>query len=320
MRPFPRGSPPVRGLRAGGKWTRYLVRVARAAPVLFAFRDSEPFARRLARALRAELRLVELHRFPDGETLVVAPGRAHHAVVVRSLHDPNAKLLEVLLAADALRRAGARRVSLVAPYLAYMRQDAVFGPGQPISQRVVGGLLGRAFDALVTLEAHLHRVPRLRDVVPCRAESLPAAPLVAAWLRERGAGGLVVGPDEESRPWVREIGRLAGLPWVAGRKERLSDSRVRVLLPDELPAARAALLYDDIASSGATLAAATRALRARGIRNVQVAVVHALFAPGALERLRRAGARRVISCDTVRHCTNAIASATPFARWLDRSA
>jgi ribose-phosphate pyrophosphokinase len=295
------------------------VRVARSGPVLFAFRDCERFARRLARSLGTELRPLGVHRFPDGETLVVAPGRARHGVVVRSLHDPNAKLVEVLLAADALRRAGARRVSLVAPYLGYMRQDAVFGPGQPISQRVIGDLLGRAFDAVLTLEAHLHRVRRLREVIPCRAESLPAAPLVAEWLRGRGKPRLVVGPDEESEPWVREVARLAGLPWVVGRKERLSDSRVRVVLP-ALPAARDALLYDDIASTGATLASAARALRARRIRSVQVAVVHALFAPGALGRLRRAGVRRVVSCDTVPHRSNAIASAAPFARWLARSA
>ncbi len=293
--------------------------MARTGPVLFAFRDDEPFARRLAGRLGAELRPLALHRFPDGETLVIAPGMARHAVVVRSLHDPNAKLFELLLAADALRRAGARRVSLVAPYLAYMRQDAVFGPGQPISQRVIGDLLGGAFDALCTLEAHLHRVSRLRDVVPCRADSLAAAPLIADWLRRRGAPRLVVGPDEESEPWVREIARRARLPWVVGRKERLSDSRVRVRLP-ALPPAQDALVYDDIASTGATLASAARALRARQIRNVDVAVVHALFAPGALERLRRAGVRRVVSCDTVPHASNAIASAAPFARWLARSA
>lgn len=308
-----------RETRAAPLGTRYPLRVGRVRPVLFSFRDSEPFARRVARELGAELRPLALHRFPDGETLVVAPAPARHAVVVRSLCDPNPKLFEVLLAADALRRAGARRVSLVAPYLAYMRQDAVFAPGQPVSQRVIGDLLGRAFDALVTLEPHLHRVRRLRDVVPCRADSLPAAPLVADWLGGPGRPRLVVGPDEESEPWVREIARRARLPWVVGRKERLSDSRVRVRLP-ALPSTRDALLYDDIASTGATLASAARALRARGVRSIQVAVVHALFAPGALARLRGAGVRRVVSCDTVPHASNAIASAVPFARWLARSA
>jgi ribose-phosphate pyrophosphokinase len=59
----------------------------------------------------------------------------------------------VLLAADALRRAGAPRVLLVAPYLPYMRQDAVFRPGEPISQRVIGALLGQTFDGVLTSNA-----------------------------------------------------------------------------------------------------------------------------------------------------------------------
>jgi ribose-phosphate pyrophosphokinase len=108
-----------------------------------------------------------VHRFPDRESLVRVWGQAGApAIVMRSLDDPNAKLVEVLLAADALRRAGASRVTLVAPYLAYKRQDRVFQAGEPISQRVVGELLARAFVRGVTVEAHLHRVASLAEVVP----------------------------------------------------------------------------------------------------------------------------------------------------------
>lgn len=275
-------------------------------PIVHAIADSTRFARRLARSLEAPFVPVRTHPFPDGETLVRVSHRAGaEAILVQSFDGPDRKLMPALLAADALRRAGARRVTLIAPYLAYMRQDSVFRPGEPISQRVFGECLGRAFDRVLTVEAHLHRARRLGDVMPGRARSLSAAPAIARWLARRGGGAIAAGPDEESEPWIRAVARAAGVRWVVGAKRRLGDRSVRVRFP-ELPRGTRAVVIDDIASSGATIAAAVRALRERGVRTVDAAVVHAIFAPGALDLIRRAGARTVVSCDTVEHPTNTI--------------
>jgi ribose-phosphate pyrophosphokinase len=277
------------------------------------FPDSAPIGRRIARSLGVPAHGVKLHRFPDGESLVrLQRASASHAVLVRLLHAPNAKIFEVLLAADALRRNGARRVTLIAPYLPYMRQDAVFHAGEPLSQQVLADNLGRAVDDLVTLEPHIHRTPRLNDLFACRVRSLDAAPLIAAWTRKGRRSAVVVGPDRESERWVRAVASAAGLPWVVGAKERLGDRRVRISLPEVPPAARV-ILVDDIASSGVTLAVAAGALRRRGFSRLDAAVVHAVFAAGALSRIRRAGVDRLVSCDTVPHETNAIATAGYFA-------
>jgi ribose-phosphate pyrophosphokinase len=287
-----------------------------AAVRIHAFPDSLVLARRLAQALRLPLRPIVLSRFPDGESLVrVDHPRGTEAVLVRSLHDPNAKLVEVILAADALRHAGARKVTLVAPYLPYMRQDQVFTPGEPVSQRIIGALLGGLFERVLTVEAHLHRIRRLAEVVPGAARSLSAAPALAEWVGRHAPGALLVGPDAESAPWVGAVARRAGVDWVVGDKVRLGARRVRLTLPP-LPACRRAVLIDDIASSGATLAAAARALRRAGVATVEVAVVHAICAPGALDRIRRAGVRRVVSCDTIPHPTNAITVAPLLAAAL----
>lgn len=288
-----------------------------APPIVHALADSAPFARRLARALGARLVPVRVHHFPDGETLLrVAQAPGADAVVVQSFDNPDSKLMPVLLAADALRRSGARRVTLVAPYLAYMRQDRVFHPGEPISQRVFGECLGRAFDRVLTVEAHLHRVHRLAEVVPGRARSLSAAPVIAEWLGRRGAGTLAVGPDEESAPWIKAVARVAGVPWAVGTKRRLGDRSVRIHFA-ALPRCDRAVVIDDVASSGATLAAAVRALREHGVRIIDAAVVHAIFAPGALSAIRRAGARTVVSCDTIAHPTNAIGCAGLIAAAIE---
>jgi ribose-phosphate pyrophosphokinase len=258
-----------------------------------------------------------VHRFPDRESLVRVWGQAGApAIVMRSLDDPNAKLVEVLLAADALRRAGASRVTLVAPYLAYMRQDRVFQAGEPISQRVVGELLARAFDRVVTVEAHLHRVASLAEVVPGRGESLPAAPALADWLREHCPGALLVGPDEESAPWLERLTARGGGDTRVGKKHRRGDADVVVEFPPLPRGSRHAVLVDDIASTGATLVAAARALHEAGVALVDALVVHALFAEGAYDALQQAGLARIVSTDTIPHPTNRIGVAPLLAQAL----
>jgi len=288
----------------------------RGAACLYTFPDASRFARQLARATGIEMERVTLHGFPDGESLVrMQPPVSDAAVLVRSLHNPNTKLVETLLAADALRRSGARRVILIAPYLPYMRQDTMFHPGEPVSQRVIGTLLGQAFDGVLTLEAHLHRIHRLDEVMPCQAQSLSAAPVLAAWVRRTGGRCFVVGPDEESEPWIRAIGQAAGAKWIVGKKERAGDRRVRIHFP-ALPPSSRAVLVDDIASSGGTLAVAARALRRAGVSTIDALVVHAIFAPDALSRLHAAGIRHVLSCDTIPHSTNALRAAPLMAAAL----
>jgi len=281
---------------------------------IYSMPESRHWARAVANARGVPLHLVRLHVFPDRETLVrVPPQAAPHAVLVQHLHDPNCKLLPTLLAADALRRSGARTVTLVAPYLPYMRQDAVFRPGECLSQKVFGRLLRLGFDRVLTLEAHLHRVPSLRAVVP--GKSLSAAPAIARWLGRHAPRACIAGPDGESARWVQAVARISGLPDLVGEKERTGDRRVRVRFSAPLPA-RHVVLVDDIASSGATLAVAARSLYRLGAERVDAVVVHAIFAPGAQELLRQAGVQRVVSCDTVPHPTNRIPCAPLVAAAL----
>jgi len=280
---------------------------------LHCFADSEVFGRRLSRRARIGCAQVRIHRFPDGESSVrVRSPVGKHALLVRSLHDPNAKLVEVALGADALRRAGADRVTLIAPYLPYMRQDAVFRVGEAISQRVVCRWLASEFDALLTLEPHLHRLESLREFFPGTRSVLPSAPVFIDWLRRAPRPLVLVGPDEESEPWVRAIARGADCEWMVGRKHRRGDRSVSIELP-HAPDADHAIIVDDIASSGVTLAEAARQLFRAGVRIVDAAVVHAIFAPGAIDRIHESGVREISSCDTIPHPTNRLHTAMVFA-------
>ena len=106
--------------------------------LVLGFPDYDRQASALAKALNAPYRLIELHRFPDGESqLRLPPALPGQVVLCRSLDRPNGKLVELLLAAGCARQLGASQLILVAPYLCYMRQDAAFHPGEAVSQAIV---------------------------------------------------------------------------------------------------------------------------------------------------------------------------------------
>lgn len=273
--------------------------------VLHAFEDEAAPAGRLAAALGVAFGQVALHRFPDGEALPTVPATTSSVLVYRSLDRPDPKLMPLLLACDAWRRAGARRLVLVAPYLSYLRQDAVFGPGQSLSRDVLGDLLGPRFDRIVTVDPHLHRTADLSARWNTPVTVLSAAPVLAAALPGL-ATPLVVGPDEEAGAWAAALADALGAPHVTFRKERRGDRDVELTLPAGLAIrGRSAVLTDDVCSTGVTLERATQRLREAGTVSVDVAVTHALFDDEAQARLKGAGARRIVSSDSCRHPTNA---------------
>lgn len=275
---------------------------------LLCFDDEQALGRALAEALELPWAIVQRHGFPDGETrLRLPPALPDDVVLLRGLQQPNAKLTELLLAAAGARELGARRLTLVSPYLAYMRQDMAFTPGEVVSQRHLGALLASSFDRVVTVDPHLHRVPTLDAVLPGRrGTTLGAAPLLGRWIAGQVPGALLLGPDEEAGQWVAAAGQAAGLDHAVCLKQRHGDHDVDVALPAAPVAGRAVVLLDDVASTGRTLVAAARGALAAGAASVDVAVTHALFVGDAEQQVRAAGVRAVWSTDCVPHASNVV--------------
>ncbi len=285
---------------------------------IYAFEMDWTAARRLGEALGAPVSALRHHHFPDGESMVTASGPiGGHCVIYATLRDPDARVMPLLLGIDALRQGGAARVELVAPYMPYMRQDRVFAPGQPLSAQVWGRLLGQALDRVFTVDPHLHRIGALDEALGApRGVVISAAPAMRAFALRRLRGAVLVGPDEESRAMVEEVAQ-GGFDYQIAHKERRGDLDVRIAL--SAPRAlenRRALILDDIASSGRTLAQCVRAVRAAGALGVDCMVTHALFAGNALEVLEEAGVGSVWSSDTLPHATNRVPLAEVIAQRL----
>jgi len=282
--------------------------------LLLGFPESGLQARRVAECAGLPFTAVEVHGFPDGESRLTLPEMvADHVVLYRSLDRPNPKLVELLLACRALRERGAKRLTLVAPYLCYMRQDCAFRPGEVVSQPIIGEWLASLFDTVITVDPHLHRVHRLAQAVPARrAIALGAGPVFAEYLRGEGRSenALLLGPDAESEQWVSGIGRAAGLPWAVASKERRGDRSVAIHLPDDVEfTGRRVILLDDMASTGRTLAGAAEQARCRGAAEIGVLVTHALFVNDSLPHLRAGPIDHIGSSDSIPHETNVVSLA-----------
>ena len=286
--------------------------------LLLAFDDEMPLAHAIGTALGWPVAAIDRHRFPDGESrLRLPPQLPPRVVLLRGLQQPNDRLAELMLAAAGARELGASHLTLVSPYLGYMRQDAAFTAGEVVSQRHLGRALASWFDAVLTVDPHLHRVASMDEVLPgCQGVAVSAAPLLGQWIAQHVPGALLLGPDAESAQWVGAAAAAAGLSHAVCDKVRLGDRDVEVATPQVDVAGCAVVLVDDVASTGRTLSAAALGALQRGAASVDVAVTHALFVDDALGHLLRDGVRHVWSSDCVSHPSNVVGVAPLLASAL----
>jgi len=281
-------------------------------------------AERLASVCGIPAAEVSSHRFPDQELRLTLPWAEDQPlpetlVLYRSLDRPNDKLVELLLIARHAQSLGIPRLLLVAPYLAYMRQDIAFNPGEIVSQRIVGQFLAELFDGVITVDPHLHRISHLSEAIPLAdAIALSGAPRLADLIGQRRQQPLLIGPDAESAQWVELAAARIGCDYAVCSKVRHGDRQVEVSLPVLDVSGRQVVLMDDVASSGRTLARACEQLLVAGAASVDVAVTHALFAGDALQEIHAAGVGEVWSTDCIAHPSNAIDMSPVLAEALLR--
>src|SRR6266567_6497008 len=226
---------------------------------------NEAMAQALALLLGTELGHVELHKFPDAETYIRLPSDvdARQIVIVCTLDRPDDKILTLLFLAATARELGAKTIGLVAPYLAYMRQDRRFNPGEAVTSRQIARLLSDAFDWLATVDPHLHRYSSLSKIYRIPTEVVHAAPLISGWIRANVQAPLIIGPDGESEQWVSAVAKAAGAPYTVLQKVRRGDRDVEISVRDATNLdGQTPVLVDDIISSGRTMIEATRIVAA----------------------------------------------------------
>ncbi|MBA3538443.1 MAG: ribose-phosphate diphosphokinase [Deltaproteobacteria bacterium] len=280
--------------------------------VVIAVPGSEDHASQLGQRLGVPVVIPEVRTFPDGEIYVRIDADlvGQDAILCGSLHRPAAglgdKFLQVAFLAGTARDLGARRVGLVAPYLAFMRQDARFKAGEGITAKYFADLVSRTVDWLVTVDPHLHRLDALAKIYSIPTTIARAAPAIAAWVTSSVKEPVLVGPDAESEQWVAAVAARCGAPFIILEKTRRGDRDVSVTAPGRTLTGYTPVLIDDIVSTGRTMLEATRMLCAAGSAPPMCVAIHAVFADAVQGDLVGAGARGIVTCNTIPHASNQI--------------
>ena len=283
--------------------------------VCIAMPGNEPMAERLAALVQGELATLETRQFPDGESYLrlLTDVSGKQVAVICTLDHPDSKFLPMMYAAATARELGATRVGLVAPYLAYMRQDHRFKDGEAVTSTCFARLVSASFDWLTTVDPHLHRHASLDEIysIPSRVVSADAG--LADWIGGHVTKPVIVGPDAESEQWVSRIAARIRCPYAVLAKRRLGDRQVVLDLPD-LATLRGCtpVLVDDIISSAATMVEAARLLTGAGLPRPVCLGIHGLFAGDSFKALS-ALAERIVTTNTVAHPSNAIDLSGPVA-------
>ncbi len=276
-------------------------------PILFNFPKVLPLGQHLQEKLNAEEGRFILHPFPDGESYlrIESNVKGREILINASLFHPNSWILDLLFLVDTLRALGAKRIRLIAPYLSYMRQDKVFQNGEALTSKTFSHLLSAYFDALVTVDPHLHRYHCLSEIYTIPTTVLQAAPLISKWIHENVENPFLIGPDEESRQWVQQV--AGDLPFIVLKKERNSQGHVNITWPSfEGAEGKTPVFVDDIISSGGTMLLAIEQAKAQGLKPPVIVTIHPIFANDSYKKLQAAGILKIVTCNSISHPSNEI--------------
>ncbi len=268
---------------------------------IFAGNSNRALAQEMAEYLSLELGGVRVEPFPDKEILVEITEnvRGADAFIVQSTCPPvNDNLMELLLMADALRRASAQRITAVIPYYGYARQDRKVKPRVPISSKLVANLISKAgVDRVLTMDLHAGQIQGFFDIP---VDHLFAAPVLIDYFLEKEVRDVVVvSPDaggvERARAFAKRLG--ASIAIVDKRRTDNREAEVMHVVGDVND--KVAIIVDDMIDRAGTLGEAMRGLKDQGAREVYYSATHAVFSPPALERISKSGLKEVVVTNTI---------------------
>src|SRR4030088_1218842 len=276
---------------------------AKTAPINLVAGNSNPaLALEIAQGLGLTLAKAVIRRFADMEIFVEIQEnvRGSDVFIIQSTSFPaNDHLMELLIIADALRRASARRITAVIPYFGYARQDRKSGSPTPISAKLVANLITRAGVARVmTLDLHAGQIQGFFDIP---TDNLYASPVMVRDIRERFdlTNVMVVSPDVGGVVRARGLAKRINAPLaiIDKRRERAGESEVMNVIGDA--AGYTCILIDDIVDSGGTLVNAADALLAHGAKDVYAYITHGVQSGGATTRISSSKLKELVITDSI---------------------
>ena len=265
---------------------------------------SRELGEKLANELHAEIVPVFLKTFPDGESYIRFEKqnlKGEDAVIVQTTSPPqDQRLLQLMLMADNAKDLEARSITAIVPYFAYSRQDKRFIPGEAFSIKTIIKLLEDCgVTKIISLNAHNPAVLKNFNVPVL---DLSAIPLLAEYFKTQKLvqNPLSLSMGKKALSVAQEADNIlqGGYDYVASKRDVVTGN---VTLEDKpLPVKnRDVIIFDDIISSGGTMAKAVKLVKDKGARKVYAACVHPILMGDSYKRIIENGAEEIVGTDAV---------------------
>jgi len=275
---------------------------------------SQDLGRKVADILKSRIVSVIFKTFPDGESYLRLEGdvKGEEVVIIQTTGPPqDVHIMQLFLMVDAARDLGADMVVAVVPYLAYARQDKRFLRGEAISIETFIKLIeASGIDRFLTVNIHEEGVLK-KFSVP--AENLSAMTLLAEHFKKKGlAEAFSLAPDKGALDLAKEAEKVlnGGCGWLRKERDRLTGE-IRVEEKKFNIEGRNVIVFDDIISTGGTIAAAAKMLKTQGARKVYAACAHPLLVGEAQKKIMQSGAEGIVGTDCV-HSPVSVVSVAPL--------
>lgn len=273
------------------------------SPKIFAGSSNPQLAKAVSQKSKIPLGKIEIGRFADGEIDVWIPDTVNNSnvFIVQSNSQPvNDHIIELSLIADALKRAGAHKLTVVIPYLGYSRKEKQSRPGEPISAKVVAELIvASGINKVICLDLHADAIVGFFDVPVIYLSAL--AVLADRIKKEKLTDPIVVSPDTGGVKRARNFATLLNAPLAVMEKHRHVDKRdvMEILSMSGEIKGDTAILIDDVISTGRTIVENANALKNKGVKKIIVAATHGFFAGNAIEKLEKSPVDKIFVTDSI---------------------
>ena len=247
-----------------------------------------------------EMARADITEFPDSETniRILDDVRGKNVFIIQpTVRNVNQSLMELLMMADAARRASSKSVTAVTPYFGYARQDRKHEGRVPISAKLVANLITTAgINRVVTVDLHS---PQIQGFFDIPVDHLFATPVMAQYLNSIGLKApVIMASDIGGMKMADRYAKKLGGDLAVIHKRRLSATETRAGPLIGEVRARDVIIADDVISTGGTMAEAAKVARDFGARTVRAVATHGLFVGNAWETLSACGITEVIVTDS----------------------
>lgn len=269
---------------------------------IFALSSNLPLALKIAESAQIPLSKAEVYKFSDGELTVNIEEsvRGHDVFIIQSTSAPaNEHVMELLIMADAIKRASAKSLTVIMPYYGYSRQDRKSKSRQPITAKLIADLIEvSGIDRVICIDLHAAQIQGFFNIP---IDNFPASSLLAETFIDNYdiSNTVVVSPDHGGVTRARMVANILGSPLaiIDKRRPKPNVAEIQHIIGDVR--GMKAIMIDDMIDTAQTLCAGAQALIDAGATEVYAMATHPVFSGNAIELIENSVITEVLVTDTI---------------------